>query len=184
MKRVMAWMAAAATLTFAVPTSGGQNDPRLPPLFRSLKSAVSAEEAAPIEARIWMLWSTSGDQAVDSLMAVGLAAMGGRRYREALTVLDRVVRRLPDFAEGWNKRATVHYLMGNLRESTADIERTLALEPRHFGALSGLGLIGLAQGDDRRALEAFEAALAIHPHMAGATTHIRDLRDRLRGRRI
>jgi len=184
MKRAMAWMAAAATLSFVVPTSGGQNDPRLPPLFRALKSAAGPEEAAPVEAQIWALWTISGDQAVDSLMTVGLAAVRAERYREALAVFDRIVQRRPDFAEGWNKRATVHYLMGNLQQSADDAKRTLALEPRHFGALSGLGLIALAEGDERAALEAFEAALALHPHMAGSTTHIRALRNRLRGRRI
>ncbi len=184
MKRVMAWMAAAATLTFAVPTMGGQNDPRLPPLFRALKDAGSAEEAAPVEARIWSLWSTTGDTAVDGLMAVGLAAMQAERYDDALRVFDRMVARQPDFAEGWNKRATVHYLMGDYRKSAADIERTLALEPRHFGALSGLGLVELARGNEHKALEAFERALKIHPHLAGADTHIRALRDKLKGRRI
>lgn len=184
MKRVMAWMAAAATLTFAVPTVGGQNDPRLPTLFKALRSSGSAEEAAPIEARIWAIWSMTGDSGVDGLMAVGLAAMSAERFDDALRVFDRIVTRQPDFAEGWNKRATVHYMMGEYRKSAEDIERTLALEPRHFGALSGLGLVELARGNEERALEAFERALAIHPHMAGADTHIQALRDKLRGRRI
>jgi len=184
MKRVMAWMAAAATLSFAVPTVGGQNDPRLPPLFKALRDADSAEEAAPIEARIWTIWTITGDTGIDGLMAVGLAAMSAERYDDALRVFDRIVARQPDFAEGWNKRATVHYLMGEYRKSAADIERTLALEPRHFGALSGLGLVELVRGHEEKALEAFERALAIHPHMAGADTHIRALRDRLKGRRI
>ena len=180
----MAWMATAATLTFAVPTTGAQNDPRLPSLFRDLKSAGSAADAAPIEARIWVIWTASGDSAIDGLMAVGLAAMGAKRYDDALGAFDRVVSRQPDFAEGWNKRATAHYLMGNYRKSADDIERTLALEPRHFGALSGLGLVELALGNEQAALEAFERALDIHPHMAGADTHIQALRDKLKGRRI
>ena len=184
MKHVMAWMAAAATLTFAVPAAGDQNDPRLPPLFAALKSATSAAEAAPIEARIWALWTQSGDEAIDHLMAIGTTAMGAKDARTSLRAFTTIIERAPDFAEGWNKRATLYYLLGDYDRSAKDVERVLALEPRHFGALSGLGLISLAIGEDSQALEAFEAALRIHPYMAGADTHIRDLREKLKGRRI
>jgi tetratricopeptide (TPR) repeat protein len=184
MKRVMEWMVAEASLSFAVPISGGQNDPRLPALFRALKSAATPDEAAPVEAKIWAVWTVSGDQAVDSLMAVGLAAVRAQRYREGLAVFDRIVRQLPDFAEGWNKRATVHYLLGSLAESTEDARRALALEPRHFGAMSGLGLIALAEGDEPAALEWLEAALAIHPHLPGAGGRARALRQRWKARRM
>lgn len=184
MKRIMAWMAAAATLNFAVPTSGGQNDPRLAALLDALSVAESAESAAPIEARIWELWTNSGEAGIDRLMAIGLSAMAVENYPHALAAFDEVIEKKPDFAEGWNKRATVHYLMGAYQRSTEDIEHVLALEPRHFGALSGLGLIAMAIGDPEQALEAFETALLIHPHMAGADTHIRALRDKLKGRGI
>ena len=184
MKHVMAWMATAATLSFALSTEGGQNDPRLPALFDALAAARSAEEAAPIEARIWELWTTSGENDIDRLMVVGLTAMSIQDYPRALAAFSEIVERKPDFAEGWNKRATVRYLMGDYARSTEDIERVLALEPRHFGALSGLGLIALAIGDPEQALDAFDTALMIHPHMAGADTHIRELRERLKGRGI
>lgn len=184
MKRVMAWMAAAATLHFAIPTSAGQNDPRLPALFDKLSAAESTEEAAPIEAQIWALWTNSGQVDIDGLMAAGLAALSAEDFAEALAAFSDIIERKPDFAEGWNKRATVFYLMGDYQRSTEDIEEVLALEPRHFGALSGLGLIALAIGEPEQALEAFETALLIHPHMAGADTHIRDLRDQIKGRGI
>jgi len=184
MKRVMAWMATAATLGFAVPTSGGQNDTRLAPLFHALKTASSADEAAPIEARIWDLWTRSGDQGIDQLMSVGLSAMAAQRYEQALAAFNSIIAQKPDFAEGWNKRATVYYLIGDFERSTEDVEQTLVLEPRHFGALSGLGLIALALGEESQALEAFETALLIHPHLAGADTHIRALRDKVKGRGI
>ena len=184
MKRVMAWMAAAATLSFTIPTSGGQNDPRLPPLLEALSMAASAEAAAPIEAQIWALWTSSGETGIDRLMAIGLAAMSVQDYPQSLAAFSEIIENKPDFAEGWNKRATVHYLMGDYQRSTEDIEHVLALEPRHFGALSGLGLIALAIGDPEQALEAFETALMIHPNMAGADTHIRALRDKLKGRGI
>ena len=184
MKRVMAWMATAATLSFAIPTSGAQNDPRLPSLFDALSAANSAEAAAPIEAQIWALWTNSGEVGIDQLMAIGLSAMAVQDYPRALAAFSQIIEQKPDFAEGWNKRATVHYLMGDYQRSTEDIEHVLALEPRHFGALSGLGLIALAIGEPEQALEAFETALMIHPNMAGADTHIRALREKLKGRGI
>ncbi|MFQ5902310.1 MAG: tetratricopeptide repeat protein [Candidatus Binatia bacterium] len=110
--------------------------------------------------------------------------MSRRNYEEALVSFNKVVEADPDFAEGWNKRATVYYLMGEFVASVRDIERTLTLEPRHFGALSGLGLIYLALGEDRLALEAFEAALKVNPHLPGAQAHAEEVRWRLRGKRI
>jgi len=184
MKRVLAWMATAATLSFAMPTPGGQNDPRLPSLFDALSQARNAEEAAPIEGKIWALWTSSGEAEIDRLMVHGVSALSVQAFPQALAAFSQIIKSKPDFAEGWNKRATVHYMMGDYQSSTQDIEQVLALEPRHFGALSGLGLIALAIGDPEQALEAFETALMIHPHMAGADTHIRELRDKLKGRGI
>ena len=86
---------------------------------------------------------------------------------------------LPDYAEGWNKRATVHYLKGDYSASVIDIERTLALEPRHFGAISGMGLIFMARGDEAGALKAFKEVLKIHPHARGAQFHVEELRKKL-----
>jgi len=180
----MAWLATAATLSFALPVLGGQNDPHLDGLFTALKSAPSAEAAAPVEARIWALWTDSGTDDIDRLMALGINAMGVRNFATANSAFTTIVEKAPEFAEGWNKRATLYYLMGALGRSAADVEKTLALEPRHFGALSGLGLIRLAQDDEGGALEAFERALEIHPNIAGATSHIRALREKLKGRSI
>ena len=182
MKNIMAWMATAATLSFSQPVLSGQNDPRLDDLFLALKGAPSEERAAMIEAKIWALWTASGIDDIDRLMALGLAAMGIRDFSTADAVFTTIVEKAPRFAEGWNKRATLYYLMGALDKSEADAQKTLALEPRHFGALSGLGLIHLAQENETAALEAFERGLAIHPHMAGASTYIRKLKLKLRGR--
>jgi tetratricopeptide (TPR) repeat protein len=110
--------------------------------------------------------------------------MSGQDLDDALAAFDELVRLAPDFAEGWNKRATLHYLMGNLSASLADIDRTLKLEPRHFGALSGRGLVYLALGREEPALAAFDAALAIYPNLQGRDTHIKKLREKLRGQRI
>lgn len=180
----MQWLGAAAALTFAVPTQGAQNDPRLGPLFEQLLDAASPEDAQPVEQAIWQVWLLSGNGAVDAQMLRGLQAMGTGDNAAALAAFDAAIAAQPDFAEAWNKRATVNYMMGRLDASVIDIQKTLELEPRHFGALSGLGLINLALGRDREALKAFEAALKIHPHLPGADGHIRELRDKIRGKGI
>jgi len=184
LRRTFAWLAAAATLSFATVGLANQSDPRLPGLFDRLKAAASPEEAADAEGRIWAIWHVSGDETIDRMMAEGVNAMTFRDLDRALAVFDAMVGKAPNFAEAWNKRATVRYLRGEYRGSIADIERTLALEPRHFGALSGLGLVHLAQGNEAEALGAFDRALAVHPHLAGAETHIRALREKLKGRGI
>lgn len=184
MKNFMQWLATAATLTFVVPVQGGQNDPRLDTLFTELRDAQTKEDAAPVEENIWKIWLLSGSGDVDAYMLRGLQAMGIGDNAAALAAFDQVVAALPDFAEGWNKRATVNYLLGRFDASVIDIQKTLVLEPRHFGALSGLALINLALGREREALKAFEAALRVHPHLPGAETHIRELREKIRGKGI
>ncbi|MBI3451320.1 MAG: tetratricopeptide repeat protein [Rhodospirillales bacterium] len=155
-----------------------QTDARLDGLFAQLRAAADAPEAARIEGAIWRLWTEAGDPATDSLMTLGIAAMASGDLRGALAVFDAVTRQSPEFAEGWNKRATVLYLLGAYDASAADVEKTLALEPRHFGALSGLGLINLARERKDEALKAFEAALAINPHMPGVRQNVDTLRRR------
>jgi tetratricopeptide (TPR) repeat protein len=114
-------------------------------------------------------------------MALGIVAASQGDLRRSLDYFDRVVRTAPDFAEGWNKRATVYYMMGDYTASVEDIRRTLALEPRHFGALSGMGLIYDAIGDTEAAVKVWEKALEIHPHMEGIRNRIRELRGRAKG---
>lgn len=157
-----------------------QTDGRLNILFDRLKATESEAEAAALTHEIWFIWGQSESDTVNGLMAEGVAAMSRRAYGEALAVFNKVVETDPSFAEGWNKRATVHFLMGEHEASVRDVERTLALEPRHFGALSGLGLIYLAVGDDGGALRAFEAALKVNPHLPGARAHAERLRRRVR----
>ena len=138
--------AAAATcacLTLALISGvsmADQNAPELDPLFDQLKEASDLAAAASVEREIWLRWLQSGDDDVNAQMARGMQAMERGDGRTALSAFDEVVERAPGFAEGWNKRATLHWLMGNLAASVEDIERTLALEPRHFGALSGLAI--------------------------------------------
>ena len=183
-KSFLHWIATAATLTFSVPMQASQNDARLPMLFEKLKSAETLEEALPIEKLIWNIWLMSGNGELDALILKGLQAMGRESNEEALAAFSKVTEVQPDFAEAWNKRATVNYLLGRYQDSVIDIQKTLSLEPRHFGALSGLGLINLAIGHEREALKAFEAALKIHPHLPGAKTYIEELRKTVHGKQV
>lgn len=187
MKRVRFALAAAALwagVIAAWPASGDQNDPRLPALFDGLQAVADPAEAELIELKIWSIWMSSDDPEVNIRLAHGVERMNMGDYKTALTAFDAIVAMAPDFAEGWNKRATVLYLMGDYAASMKDVDRTLALEPRHFGALSGLGLINVGLGDDEAALDAFERALAVNPHMPGARSNAEMLRERLEGRAI
>jgi len=135
------------------------------------------------EQGLWLLWTRSGDAGIDALMARATEEMQAGRYVEALTVLDQVVREKPDFAEGWNRRATVQYLAGELRKSIADCDEVLKRNPGHFGALSGLGQIYLQLADEEKALEWFRRALEVNPNMLGVEMNVRMLEERLRSPR-
>ena len=158
-----------------------QEDRRLDILFGRLAVTADAVEARSLEAAIWQIWLEPGDAKLEPVMARGIAAMNGGRLGAALAFFDRVTREAPGFAEGWNKRATVRYLMKDFDGSVRDIARTLELEPRHFGALSGLGLINMALERPEAALRAFEEVLMIHPNAAGARAHVKRLRAVLKG---
>ncbi len=120
------------------PVHAGQDDLRLDPLFQSLKEAQSPGQALLFESLIWKVWLLAGDQDVDREMARGVDFMNVGDLTSALRSFDKVIALDPDVAEGWNKRATVYYLLGDLKRSVLDIERVVALESRHFGAFRGL----------------------------------------------
>lgn len=165
--RVPAALAAALFLAAALPAAAGQNDPRLDPLFERLKTAANANESRAIEAQIWQIWTKADDSATDSLMRLALDALQAKNLRGAFVLLDAITTQSPTFAEGWNQRATVLYSMGALDEAATAALKTIELEPRHFGALSGLGLIRMAKGQDAEALKAFEDALKLAPQLGG-----------------
>ncbi len=154
-------------------------DARLRELFARLAGAASEHEASAVEREIWSAWLATDDEAVVPWIRRGLVAMEARDFAAALSAFDRVVELAPDYAEGWNKRATLHWLCGAFEESVADIDRTLALEPRHFGALSGLAMIREAQGRPFEALEALEKLLHIHPRLPQLRDRIEALSARL-----
>lgn len=174
---------ALVLLFLPVSIRADQRDQRLDPLFSHLRTA-DAVEAPGLEAQIWAIWSSHPDPVVMSLLDEGIVLMSRRRWTAALDRFDQIVRLAPDFAEGWNKRATAHFLLGDLNRSVLDIRRTLALEPRHFGALAGLGQIYARLHEPQAALRAFEAALQLYPAMAFVQRQADELRARIQGRDI
>lgn len=157
---------------------------RLVTLFETLKKTKNNALAEKAEQEIQRTWAQSGSDTIDLFMSWANAAMEKRHFGKALDYLDNVIRLKPDFAEGWNRRATLYFLQKNYGRSIADVERTLELEPRHFGALAGLGSMLRELGQEKEALFAFEKALDVNPTM----TRIRDaaeaLRKKVEGREI
>lgn len=165
------------------PALADQRDGRLDALFERLQETSDPVDAATIQQRIWQIWIESDDAASNQLMRRGMAAMASGDPDSALDAFDELVTLAPDFAEAWNKRATVYYLMGKLDESVTDIQQTLELEPRHFGALSGLALIYDAIDNPEAAIRSLEAALDINPHLHGSQDRLRSLREKMKGTR-
>src|SRR5579863_5467247 len=153
-------------------------------LFDALKVAPDAPSAKAIEERIWAVWIVSGSDTCNLLMGRAKAAADEKDYDLAIKLLDAVVELRPNYVEGWNRRATVYYLMNDYGHSLADIHEVLAREPRHFGALAGLGLILQELGDDAHALEAYRRALAINPHLEHVGDTVKTLREKVEGRDI
>jgi tetratricopeptide (TPR) repeat protein len=180
MARLLLALAFLAAVS-AAPARAGQDDPRLNALFAALKSTKSDEEAAATEQEIWRIWTENKNPEIERLMRRGVAAMAADDNEAALDAFVSVTKYDEKFAEGWNKRATVEFAMGDFQASVADIERTLALEPRHFGALSGLGQIYLELGRKKLALKAFRDALAIDPHLSDVRAQVEELEKALRG---
>ncbi len=184
----MSWtrgIALALTLLLAnLAARADQSDVRLDILFQKLQSVSDPEDAGALQQEIWRIWFEHDDPAVVLLMQQGQGAMGRRDYASALRSFNQVVVLQPDFAEGWNARATLYYLTGRYQDSLADIEQTLAREPRHFGALSGRGLVYVALEEWDLALESFEAALTVNPHMPGAKQNAEAIRRDLKERDI
>ena len=155
--------------------------PPIDRLFGELKRERNERAAERIASRIQEQWSRSGSASVDLLMLWSQEAMQAKKFAVALDFLDRVTVLQPKFAEGWNRRATVHFMMQSFGKSMADIERTLRLEPRHFGALSGMGMILKETGRKEAALHAYERVLAVYPMMRSAQGEVATLSEDLAG---
>jgi tetratricopeptide (TPR) repeat protein len=169
------------TLPRAQRGDGTQNLDRL---FEALKVAPDDDSAKYVENRIWAIWFGSPSDTANLLMGRVKTAVDGKDLDLAIKLLDAVIDIRPDFVEAWNRRATVYYTKKDFGRALADIHEVLAREPRHFGALSGLGIILQELGDDKRALEVFRRALAVHPRLERIPDLVKKLSDKIDGRDI
>jgi tetratricopeptide (TPR) repeat protein len=132
------------------------------------------------EQGLWLLWTRSGDADIDRLMASASDEMQAGRYSRAISILTTVVQKKPEYAEGWNRRATVYYLAGEYDKSIADCHAVLKRNPGHFGALSGMGQIYFQLEDWRKALEWYRRALEVNPNLLGVEMNIKLIEEKLR----
>ena len=176
MRRILALLLSVALLAPAGPAPAQDRSAQLDALFAQLKTAAPEEEPA-LQIQIWHLWFAydGKDPDVPGLLERGNTAMADEDYAVAEAAFTEVIRRDPAYAEGWNRRATVRYLRGDIQGSIADIGEVLAREPRHFGALSGLGLCRIKLGDIAGAIDAYKRVLAIDPQMATAREQLEQL---------
>jgi tetratricopeptide (TPR) repeat protein len=171
----------AACLLVAVPAWADTT--RLDTLFEQLKAATD-EEAGQITEAIWMEWSKSGSPAMDLLLQRGRMAMAAGQPMVAIGHFTALIDHAPDFAEGYNARATAYFQSGDLGPSVSDIAKTLTLNPRHFGALAGLGAIFEQLDQPAKALEVYKSALAINPHMSDISDAVKRLETSLGGQEL
>jgi len=175
-----AWMLSLSLWLGLAPLAlADQTAAELPDLFKELHQADSYESALGFERKIWGHWLDGPDATASAMMLQIQESLEVGRHEFGLLLCDQLVDAYPDFAEGWNKRATMLYLLNRMEESVQDIQTTLELEPRHFGALSGLGLILMRSGDAEGALHAFDEVLAISPRSESAKMNAARARDQL-----
>ena len=153
-------------------------------LFQALKAAPDDETARLIEGRIWAMWLVSGSDTADLLMSRARAAIEQNDADLAIQLLDAIIELKPDYAEAWNRRATLYFEKHDYGRAMSDIAQVLAREPRHFGALTGLGMILEDVGDNRRALEAFRRALEVDPRLERVPEIVKSLTEKVEGRGI
>ncbi len=153
-------------------------------LFGALKAAPDDESAKAIENRIWARWLASGSDTVNLLMTRAKSAVEANDLDLAIRLLDAIIEIRPKYVEAWNRRATVFFLKKDYAHSLADLRKVLSLEPRHFGALVGLGMIMQDIGDDKDALEAYRRAVEVYPRLKGVDEKIKSLSEKVEGRDI
>jgi len=167
-----------------LPKVGADKTKGLDFLFGALKAAPDEASAKHVEARIWALWLQTPSDTAALLMMRAKAAMDAQQTDVAMKLLDATIKLRPDYVEAWNRRATLYYLKNDYAHSLEDIEQVLVREPRHFGALAGLGMIMQDLGDEKRALDAFRQALAINPHLERVPELVKTLTEKVEGRDI
>jgi tetratricopeptide (TPR) repeat protein len=167
-----------------LPKVGSDRTKGLDFLFGALKAAPDEASARHVEARIWALWMQTPSDTAALLMSRAKQAMDAQKADVAIKLLDSVIKLRPDYTEAWNRRATLYYLKNDYVHSIQDIQQVLIREPRHFGALAGLGMIMQDLGDDKRALEAFRKALAVNPRLEKVPDLVKSLTEKVEGRDI
>ncbi|WP_128923527.1 tetratricopeptide repeat protein [Bradyrhizobium guangxiense] len=153
-------------------------------LFGALKAAPDEVSAKHVEARIWAIWLQTPSDTAALLMSRAKTAVDAKKIEVAIKLLDSVIKLRPDYIEAWNRRATLYYMQNDYGRSLADIQQVLIREPRHFGALAGLGMIMQEVGDEKRALDAYRKALAVNPHLEKIPDQVKALTEKVEGRDI
>ncbi|GAA4390953.1 tetratricopeptide repeat protein [Hymenobacter koreensis] len=148
-------------------------------LFQRLRTATATLEVEALQQGIWQLWLEIDDTALSKRLESGMRDMAAGEYQRAILDFTYLIEHRPDYAEGWNKRATAYYLRGEYRASLNDIAQTLKREPRHFGALSGKATIQRMLGDHRGGLRTLRRLARLCPHLPGLQEQLRDVQDRL-----
>ena len=167
-----------------LPHVGGDPTKNLDFLFGALKAAPDATIAKAVEERIWAVWAVSRSDTTNLLMQRAGSAIQQKDSDLAIKLLTAVVKIKPDYVEAWNRRATLYYGQKDFGSALADIREVLKREPRHFGALSGLGLILQDIGDDKQALEVYRRVLALYPRMEHIPDVVKRLEEKVEGRDI
>ena len=175
--RILSVLAVLTALSFPAFAAGedAKRIDQLDKLFGELHQASTTRDPDKIVADIWQIWGSNDSSTAELLIREGTAAMNAHEYDAAEKVLIQLVESYPEYAEGWNKRATLYFMMGRFDASLTDIQHVLDLEPRHFGALAGKAAILRAQGHNREALGVLREALAINPHMVSVQQSIKEL---------
>ncbi|MDA9930330.1 tetratricopeptide repeat protein [Alphaproteobacteria bacterium] len=161
-----------------------QRDPRLDVLFDALQRTADSRAANQLTKEIWDRWIAYDDGKAFRLMQNGIGLMNKGELNNAEKIFSQIVTSYPDYAEAWNKRATVRFMQGDESGSRRDIARVIDLEPRHFGALTGLGMIHIRSGDLQAALQSYEAAIHFNPHLVYAKQMIYELATKLKGQSL
>jgi len=183
--KIIIFLATAMLLLAYAPANADQTDPKLDKLFAALQTSLSNANAASLEREIWAIWTRYPDnQSINRQMDRAIKMMNAGRLDDAEAMFSAIISRKPAFAEAWNKRATVRFFRGDDAGSANDILQVIKLEPRHFGALSGLGMIKVREGDLQGALQAYRAAQRINPFLPNIEVIIDKLGQKLNGRGI
>ena len=151
-------------LLFSCSLKADQNDARLEDLFEILSKTESDVQINEVTSSIWDIWHETNDPSIEADFYRGLESMRTGDLLMAVAFFTRVIDKNPNFAEGWNKRATVYYMLGKFDASMMDIHETLILEPRHFGAMDGMGLIFIHLEQFDKAIEIYDQMLKIFPN--------------------